>query len=328
MSKQEEQKVFDMAKQDVPFLKNLELITHDDRPDFVLKDKCGCKIGLEHFRADVYRVQDKNSSHISGGHTILNNSFNEVYQKYHPIEANNEWNDKLKENSLNEFFNDIIKNSFNMRSNYTYEDFLNNIHVTIHGRPSKVKGHVLKSKYYPDRKSFDLMGFLIEIPVPLFHYYFETIDSQQKSKSKLYPLDSQEHSENSREYNEGYSYQKINGLPITNEIWKEINIFEDIDFIIIETYEENCPQKHYGQFFDKNTAKPRIYPAFSFGFTNITFNPVQTNQKDGKIIATFPFQANCLKDKPKITKTKLKAERRKQSRKTRKNFDEAAKNMY
>lgn len=27
-----------------------------DRPDFVVKDKDGHKIGLEHFRADVYRV--------------------------------------------------------------------------------------------------------------------------------------------------------------------------------------------------------------------------------------------------------------------------------
>ena len=30
-----------------------------DRPDFVVKDKDGHKIGLEHFRADVYRVQDE-----------------------------------------------------------------------------------------------------------------------------------------------------------------------------------------------------------------------------------------------------------------------------
>lgn len=29
---------------------------NDDRPDFVVKDKDGHKIGLEHFRADVYRV--------------------------------------------------------------------------------------------------------------------------------------------------------------------------------------------------------------------------------------------------------------------------------
>ena len=53
----EERKVFDMAKQDILFLKDLELVTHDDKPDFVLKDKIGRKIGLEHFRADVYRVQ-------------------------------------------------------------------------------------------------------------------------------------------------------------------------------------------------------------------------------------------------------------------------------
>jgi len=32
-----------MAKQDVPFLQNLELIVHDDRPDFVLRDKDGRK---------------------------------------------------------------------------------------------------------------------------------------------------------------------------------------------------------------------------------------------------------------------------------------------
>ena len=58
MSRQEERKVFDMAKQDVPFLKNLELVKHDDRPDFILKDKNGRIIGLEHFRADVKWLAD------------------------------------------------------------------------------------------------------------------------------------------------------------------------------------------------------------------------------------------------------------------------------
>jgi hypothetical protein len=57
MSKREERQVFDMAKQDIPFLKDLELVKHDDRPDFVLKDKNGRIIGLEHFRADVYHGQ-------------------------------------------------------------------------------------------------------------------------------------------------------------------------------------------------------------------------------------------------------------------------------
>ena len=54
MNKYEERQVFDMAKQDIPFLKDLELVKHDDRPDFILKDKDGRLIGLEHFRADVY----------------------------------------------------------------------------------------------------------------------------------------------------------------------------------------------------------------------------------------------------------------------------------
>ena len=89
MSRQEERKVFDMAKQDVPFLKNLELVKHDDRPDFILKDKNGRIIGLEHFRADVYRVVDESNSHISGGHTILDKSKNEVFQKYHSLSVYN-----------------------------------------------------------------------------------------------------------------------------------------------------------------------------------------------------------------------------------------------
>lgn len=62
MNKYEERQVFDMAKQDIPFLKGLELVKHNDRPDFILKDKDGRLIGLEHFRADVYQVQDKDSS--------------------------------------------------------------------------------------------------------------------------------------------------------------------------------------------------------------------------------------------------------------------------
>ena len=89
MSKREERQVFDMAKQDIPFLKDLELVKHDDRPDFVLKDKNGRIIGLEHFRADVYRVVNESNFHVSGGHTVLDKSKNEVFQKYHSFSVDN-----------------------------------------------------------------------------------------------------------------------------------------------------------------------------------------------------------------------------------------------
>ena len=103
MDKQEEElRIFNMAKQDIPFLSHLELVSHNDRPDFVLKDKNNRKIGLEHFRADVYRVQDKNSSHISGGHTILNNSKDELFQKYHPFAVNGTWNDEMVEQAFDD----------------------------------------------------------------------------------------------------------------------------------------------------------------------------------------------------------------------------------
>ena len=326
MSKQEEWRAFDMAKQDIQFLRHLELVTHDDRPDFVLKDECGRKIGLEHFRADVYRVQDENSSHVSGGHTILNKSKDEIYQKYHPITVHDIWTDKLAENASNEFVG-LIKDSFDMQSNYKYESFLDNLHVSIHGRSPKVKGHIQKSNNYPDRGSYDLMGFLIEIPVPSFRYYFETDGSQQISrfKSVLCPLNLQGFCNIPRRYNDAYSFQKINGLPITNEIWRELDIFENIDFIIIEPYDAKYPQEHHGQYFDKNTPKPYMYPAFSFGLTDIVSTDVQIEHKDGKSNAMFHSQTNRSKYDVVITKTMLKDERRKQSRKTRKHFDKATK---
>lgn len=328
MGKQEEQRIFDMAKQDILFLRCLKLIAHDDRPDFVLTDEYGRKIGLEHFRADVYRVQDENSSHISSGHTILNKFKNEIYQKYHPVAVNNTWTDELVENASDEFVG-FIKDSLDMQSNYKYESFLDNLHVSIHGRLPEVNGHIRKSKNYPDRESYDLMGFLIEIPVPSFRYHFETIGSQQISriKSLLCPLNLRGFGDMPRRYNEAYSFQKINGLPITNEIWRELDIFENIDFIIIETYDAKCPQEHYGQFFDKNTSKPRIYPAFSFGFTDIVSTDVQIKHKDGKSNAMFHSQTNRPKYDVVVTKTTLKNERRKQSRKTRKHFDEATKDF-
>ena len=326
MSKQEERRAFDMAKQDVQFLRHLELVTHDDRPDFVLKDECGRKIGLEHFRADVYRVQDENSSHVSGGHTVLNKSKDKIYQKYYSVTVNNTWTDKLTENVSDEVIG-LIKSSLDMQSNYKYESFLDNLHVSIHGRSAKVKGHIQKSKNYPDRGSYYLMGFLIEIPVPSFHYYFETDGSQQLSrfKSLLCPLNLQAFCDAQRQYNEAYSFQKINGLPITNEIWRELDIFENIDFIIIETYDAKCPQEHHGQYFDKNTPKPHIYHAFSFGLTDIVSTDVQIEHKDGKSNAMFHSQTNRSKYDVAMTKTMLKDERRQQSRKTRKHFDEATK---
>ena len=328
MDKQEEeQRVFDMAKQDISFLRNLELVTHDDRPDFILKDKNGCKIGLEHFRADVYRVQDENNSHISGGHTILNDSKDEIFQKYHPFAVNNLWTDEIFEDAINELHNKLIKDSLDMRSNYVYEAFLDNLRVDIHGRQHKPKGHIEKSKNYPDRDSYDLVGFLIDIPVPSFMYYFETIGSLQMSriKSSLCPLNLQGLKEIPRRYNEVYSYQKINGIPITNEIWNEINIFDDIDFVIIETYDAKYPQEHHGQYFDKVTPKPQIYPAFSFGFTDIISTDVQIEHKDGQVNTVFNSQTNRSKYDVVMTNTMLKDERRKQNRKTRKHFDKATK---
>lgn len=322
----EERKAFDMAKQDIPFLKDLALVTHDDKPDFILKDKVGRIIGLEHFRADVYRVQDENSSHISGGHTVLNDLKNELFQKYHPIAVSDAWTDNILKQSADDLFGRHMKTILDMQSHYTYEAFLDNLHVGIHGRPPKVKGHVQKSKNYPNRESYDLMGFLIEIPVPSFHYYFETNGSQEVSKfySRLCkpPLNLQRYEKISRRFNEGYSYQKINGLPITSEIWAELNIFDDIDFIIIETHDSSYPEKHYGQYFTKNTPKPRIYPAFSFGFTDVISTDVQVEHKDDKINALFTSHTNRSKYDVTVTKTALKAERRKLDRKSRKHFDE------
>lgn len=322
----EERKAFDMAKQDILFLKDLELITHDDKPDFVLKDKIGRKIGLEHFRADVYRVKDENSSHISGGHTVLNDSKDALFQKYNPIAISDAWTNDILKQSADDLFGGHMRKILEMQSHYTYEAFLDNLRVGIHGRPPKVKGHVQKSKNYSDRESYDLMGFLIEIPVPSFHYHFETNGSQEVSKfySWLYrpPLNLQGCEKIPKRYNEGYSYQQINGLPITSEIWAELNIFDDIDFIIIETHDSSYPEKHYGQYFTKDTPKPIIYPAFSFDFTDVLSTDVQVDHKDGKINALFTSHTNRSKYDIAVTKTTLKAERRKQDRKSRKHFDE------
>lgn len=316
---EEEQRVFNMAKQDIPFLKHLELVAHDDRPDFVLKDKDDHKIGLEHFRADVYRVQDKNSPHISGGHTILNDSKDKLFQKYHTYEVNDTWTDEDTEQCANELF-EHIADSLDMQSKYTYDAFIDNLRVGIHGRPPKVKGHVQKSKNYQDRESYDLMGFLIEVPVPSFEFYFETNLSQKisqiQSLLRRYPIQ--------RRFNASHSRQKINGLPITNEIWNELDIFEDIDFIIIETYDEKYPAEHHGQYFTKDTLKPKIYPAFSFGFTDIVSTDVQIEHKDNNINALFTSYTNQHGyDVSSITKTTLKSERRKYNRKSRKHFDKA-----
>lgn len=325
MNKQEEERrVFDMAKQDVLFLKNLELVEHGDRPDFVLKDKCGRKIGLEHFRADVYRVQDKNSSHVSGGHTVLNDIKDRIYETYHPITANNLWTSESTESAAKAVFA-FIKDSLDMQSHYTYGAFLDNIHVCIHGRSHKVKGHIQKSRNYPERDTYDLMGFLIEIPVPSFYYHFETIESQKISliKSLLCPLDFRAFGIASRRYNNGCSYQKINGLPITNEIWKELYIFDDIDFIIIETYDAKYPREHHGQYFDRNTSRRQTYSAFSFGFTNMIFDDFQICYKDNKINTKFISKANFFSCDSMITRTKWKSKRREQDRKSRKLFNVA-----
>ena len=123
MDKQkEEQQAFDMAKQDVPFLHHLKVIEHNDRPDFILEDENGRKIGLEHFRADVYRVQDTNSPHVSGGHTILNKAKCELFEKYHPFSVNDTWNDSAAKSASNDLAAYI--KYFNIRMNRaSYEGF-------------------------------------------------------------------------------------------------------------------------------------------------------------------------------------------------------------
>lgn len=236
MSKREERQVFDMAKQDIPFLKDLELVKHDDRPDFVLKDKNGRIIGLEHFRADVYRVVDESNFHVSGGHTVLDKSKNEVFQKYHSFSVDNTWTDQLLENATNDVL-EIANDSLNMQRNYKYEDFLDNLRVGIHGRLPKVKGHIQKSQNYPNRANY------------------------------------------------------------------------------------------HGQYFDKSTPKPKIYPAFSFGLTNITSMDTYAEHREGKINILFNMQANQPKYDVSATKTMLKNERRKLDREERKHFDKVTKDF-
>lgn len=326
MDKQkEEQQAFDMAKQDVPFLRHLKVIDHNDRPDFILEDENGRKIGLEHFRADVYRVQDMNSPHVSGGHTILNKAKCELFEKYHPFSVNDTWNDSVAKSASNDLAA-YIKESFDMQCHYTYEDFLDNLHVCIHGKPPKIKGHIQKSKHYPERTSYDLMGFLIEIPVPSFYYYFETSGSQRISqlKSSLCgsPLYIPDCIKPTRRFNDGYSFQKINGLPITYDIWKELNVFEDIDFVIIETYNAISLQEHHGQYFDRNTPKLKIYPAFSFGLTEVKSIDTHIEHINGSSNIACNYHTYQAKDDVIISKTQLKNERLEQNRKSRKHFDD------
>lgn len=131
--------------------------------------------------------------------------------------------------------------------------------------------------------------------------------------------------------NNGYSYQRIAGLPITNEIWRELDIFDDIDFVIIETYNSKNTSKklaeHHGQYFDKSTPKPKIYPAFSFGLTNITSMDTYAEHREGKINILFNMQANQPKYDVSATKTMLKNERRKLDREERKHFDKVTKDF-
>lgn len=106
---------------------------------------------------------------------------------------------------------------------------------------------------------------------------------------------------------------------------------DDIDFVIIETYNlKNTSKKlaeHHGQYFDKSTPKPKIYPAFSFGLTNITSMDTYAEHREGKINILFNMQANQSKYDVSATKTMLKNERRKLDREERKHFDKVTKDF-
>ena len=302
MGKQKnERRVFDMAKQDVLFLKNLKLIAHSDRPDFVLEDSNGRRIGLEHFKADTFTKQNKNNSSFSSGNAIIENRINNLSKEYRNSMVNDVLDDVIAQNETKDLSN-LIKDRINMQSQYRYEDFINNLHFVIHGMNGR-KGHIAKSKQYPNRESFYKMGFLIEVPVPRFQYYFKV-----KHKEQFYMA---------------YSYQRVRGLPITNEIWKELDVFNDVDFVIIETYESQNAEEHFGQYFDKTTQKPHIYPAFSFGHTGEVCDNVKIDFGNNITNITIDMQKNTLGYNIPISTTMLRAERRKQDRRSRKHFDKA-----
>lgn len=324
--KEEELAVFELACQDVPWLSNLKLVRHDDRPDFVLANAEGDIVGLEHFRADTYRTIDPiQPTHVVGGHTVLKDKADVLMAEYQLLALSNNWTAEINLAAEHGLM-DLVKTNIELQAAYTYEEFLDNLHVTIHGRIPKPKGHVQKSQAYPDRGKYAAMGFLIGVPVPSFDYHFESSKSQALSQAKNVlqssPFQCGDLSKIERRYND-CSSQRINGLPITKEIWAELNVFDVIDFVIIETYCSRVPYQHYAQYFDKDTQISTLYPAFSFGMTDVKQVEIEQQNVQGKRGYVWKLGTNRGKYDVVFTKTQRKKERRKYTRGSRKHFDTA-----
>ena len=97
--------------------------------------------------------------------------------------------------------------------------------------------HIEKSKSY---EKTDRLGFLIELPVPVFTWMVQ-------------------------EKNGNWHKQRINSIPITEDILNIINGFDEVDFVIIHVVQNhNKSSNHKSVVYDKSNCPNHIYRSFKF----------------------------------------------------------------
>lgn len=220
--KKEELQCWENVKNEYPIYRKYKNISNDnqERPDLLFEYK-GKTIGIEHFLVDLVTTP-----YYKG--KIPQSRRNAKEEK----QLLDIWQTRLDDQDFAEMVlpdtENCINNEIKRYSLFNYQEFVNEFRRIFESHLSKIK----------DYEKTDKIGFLIEVPVPLFEWMVkDRIGKWHK--------------------------QNIRGLPITEEIWHIINRFDDIDFVTVQlVINHNITKKHCSILFDKYHQPKHLFESF------------------------------------------------------------------
>lgn len=213
----------------------------EERPDFILK-KDESIIGIEHFLVDtLFKKQiDEKTKNIS-----LDGSFNrrlsdtttKFFNKYEKNKLSGNEEKALKE--VENIVNDIT----DAETNFSYDDFEKEFFRIAQQHVEKIKDYRSASNF-----NFTNFGFVCEIDI-INHIFLWNVFKNNKRKK-----------------------QRINGIPLTKNIWSFIHkllLTGDIDFFIIITIPTFNVSKAKSLFLTKDSTNLLIFDSFEYPYTGI-----------------------------------------------------------
>lgn len=222
--RKDELKCWENVQEDIPIFRNYKNISNEgqERPDFIFEYQDEI-IGIEHFLVDLVETRVKKSKYPQSRRNAKEE-----------LQLLNKWQPSLCEAGFAEMVlpdtEQCINDEIQRYSLFDYQNFISEFKRIFGSHIEKTESYMKTNK----------MGFLIEIPVPLFTWMVQ-------------------------DRNWNWHKQSINGIPMTEDIWNIINRFDELDFVIIHAVQNhNVSNNHNSILYDQDHHPNHLFRRFRF----------------------------------------------------------------